>query len=319
MRRTFANIITVILAIALVFTLLPTSALADNQEQLQAETISLQVQSVDPAKANDAAGKFTDALSKFSQDTSKMGAVSSFLTRFGGLTSAASGAIGILQIIGIVKDPTQEALAKILDSVNNMKLQLDQIDKKIDVIHQELINVAVSQQEINRNNKATTMLHYWDEFNTHYCEPLNDKMNEYQGLINAGIKKWWETSSHDGIWVLYANVDNTPSLTYAKTPYAQGKPTEADNGESVLADVSFGVPSSCLPNTASIPFDVRIPDVHQVRGSRELAPTRCDRRLLPIMERLVARKEDRESQGVRSGYPQHADLQDVVPGDERQR
>ncbi|MBP3884077.1 MAG: hypothetical protein J6D54_03960 [Olsenella sp.] len=256
MRRTFANIITVILAIALVFTLLPTSALADNQEQLQAETISLQVQSVDPAKANDAAGKFTDALSKFSQDTSKMGAVSSFLTRFGGLTSAASGAIGILQIIGIVKDPTQEALAKILDSVNNMKLQLDQIDKKIDVIHQELINVAVSQQEINRNNKATTMLHYWDEFNTHYCEPLNDKMNEYQGLINAGIKKWWETSSHDGIWVLYANVDNTPSLTYAKTPYAQGKPTEADNGESVLADVSFGVPSSCLPNTASIPFDV---------------------------------------------------------------
>ena len=261
MKRAFNKIGTVVLAMVLVFTLSPASALADDQGQLQAgtaplQTQSLQTQAVDPAKANDAVGKFTDALSKFYTDTSEMSKVSSFLTRFGGLTSAASGAIGILQILGIVKDPTQVALAQILDAVNNMKLQLNQIDKKLDVIHQELINIAVSQQEINRNNKATTMLHYWNEFNTHYCEPLNNKMAEYQGLVNAGIKKWWGASSHDGIWVLYAKVDKAPSLTYAKAPYEQGKPKKADNGESVLADASFGVPASLLPKTASIPFDV---------------------------------------------------------------
>lgn len=263
MKKLSSKIGAVMLATILVFTLSPASALADDQGQLQAGTVSMQAQdvsmeaqAVDPAKANDAVGKFTDALSKFYTDTSKMSNVSSFLTRFGGLTSAASGAIGILQILGIVKDPTQVALAQILDAVNNMKLQLDQIDKKLDVIHQELINIAVSQEEINRNNKATTMLHYWNEFNTNYCEPLNNKMNEYQGLVNAGIKKWWEASSHDGIWVLYAKADNAPSLTYAKGTYVQGKPTKADNGESVLADDSFGVPTSVLPNTASTSFDV---------------------------------------------------------------
>ena len=263
MKRAFNKIGTVVLAMVLVFTLSPASALADDQGQLQAGTVSMQAQdvsmeaqAVDPAKANDAVGKFTDALSKFYTDTSEMSKVSSFLTRFGGLTSAASGAIGILQILGIVKDPTQVALAQILDAVNNMKLQLNQIDKKLDVIHQELINIAVSQQEIDRNNKATTMLHYWNEFNTNYCEPLNDKMSQYEGYVNAGIKKWWESSSHDGIWVLYTKADNAPSLTYAKGTYKQGKPTKADNGESVLADDSFGVPAEYLPNTASIPFDV---------------------------------------------------------------
>ena len=263
MKRILAKIGTVVLAMVLVFALSPASALADDQGQLQAGTVSMQAQdvsmeaqAVDPAKANDAVGKFTDALSKFYTDTSEMSKVSSFLTRFGGLTSAASGAIGILQILGIVKDPTQVALAQILDAVNNMKLQLNQIDKKLDVIHQELINIAVSQQEIDRNNKATTMLHYWNEFNTNYCEPLNDKMSQYEGYVNAGIKKWWESSSHDGIWVLYTKADNAPSLTYAKGTYKQGKPTKADNGESVLADDSFGVPAEYLPNTASISFDV---------------------------------------------------------------
>ncbi len=272
MKKLFSKAGTMLLAALLVFALSPASALADNQEQLQSTRLPVQAQSddtmqaqsdasmqaqvADAAKATEAVGKFTDALSKFYQDTSKMGNVASFLTRFGGLTSAASGAIGILQMIGIVKDPTMQAIEKVLDAVNNMKLQLDQIDKKIDVIHKELINIAVSQQEIERNNKATTMLHYWNEFNTNYCEPLNNKMNEYQGLINAGIKKWWETASHEGIWVLYATADNAPQLTYAKAPYAQGKPTTADNGEGVLADVSFGVPSEWLPNTAATAFDV---------------------------------------------------------------
>jgi len=256
MKKTLAKTGTIMLALILVFTLSPAAALADNHEQLQAERLSAQAQSVNPAKATEAAGKFTEALSKFFTDTSKMSTVSSFLTRFGGLTSAASGVVGVLQIMGIVKDPTMEALGKILDAVNNMKLQLDQIDSKLDVIHQELINVAVSQQEIDRNNKATTMLHYWNEFDTNYCEPLNNKISEYQGLVNTGIKQWWESSSHDGIRVLYANVNNAPSLTYAKAAYKQGTPAKADNGESVLADASFGVPASCLPDTTATPFDV---------------------------------------------------------------
>ena len=255
MKKPFSKMGAILLAVVLVFALVPTPALATSQEQLQSAEVSLQAQSVDPEKVNSAVAKFTDALSKFYYDTSKMSEISSFLTRFGGLTSAASGVIGVLQMLGLMK--TQTAMDKILDAVNNMKLQLDQIDKKIDVLHQELINIAVSQKEKERNDKATAMLHQWNEFNTNYCEPLSDKMNEYQGLVNAGIKKWWETtSSHDGIWVLYANVDNVPSLTYAKAPYAQGKQTKADNGESVLADASFGVPASLLPNTASVPFDV---------------------------------------------------------------
>ena len=156
MKKLSSKIGAVMLATILVFTLSPASALADDQGQLQAGTVSMQAQdvsmeaqAVDPAKANDAVGKFTDALSKFYTDTSEMSKVSSFLTRFGGLTSAASGAIGILQILGIVKDPTQVALAQILDAVNNMKLQLNQRMRA--VIVQKTIQTGHTDQETCQN------------------------------------------------------------------------------------------------------------------------------------------------------------------------
>lgn len=249
--------LSVFLTLALVFTELPVAAFAEEgySPDLADET-QIEAQAVNPAKVTEAVNKFTDALSKFYADTSKMSEVSSFLTRFGGLSSAASGVVGVLQMTGVLKDPTMQALGEILDAVHNMQTQLTQIDAKLDVIQKDLVNVAVSQQEISRNEKASDMLHYWNAFNTSYVEPLEDKMNEYPGLINGGIKQWWETSSHDGIRVVYTDINGSPALTYTKGTYAQGAPTKADNGEAVNADASFGVPAAFVPDTASITFDI---------------------------------------------------------------
>ncbi len=230
---------------------------ADNQDvPEQVAENQFTEQAVNPVRVNEAVSKFTDALSKFFADTSQMSNVSSFLTRFGGLTSAASGVIGILQIVGIVKDPTLQAIGKVLDAVQNMQTQLNQMDSKLNAIQVDLARIAAAQQEISRNNKADEMLHYWQSFNTNYCEPLEDKLAEYKGMINAGIKDWWESGSYDGIRALYTVQNKKNVLTYAKGAYSQGFPTTADNGETVNKDASFGVPASMLPDIASYDFNV---------------------------------------------------------------
>lgn len=211
-------------------------------------------------KIADAVDKFAEAMSKFAQDTSEMSKLSSFLTRFGGLTSAASGVVGILQMSGIIQDPNLAKLSEILDRVKDIQTQLKEMDAKLDDIRQELVNIEVSIDEKDRNNNAKAMLKNWSDFNTYYCEPLDDLMKIYEGKINGGIKAWWEKGPKDGVRVVYALVKDEKGQTVQELTYTSESsakvPAAADNGEAIAAELSFGVPVSLLPNTRSIAFSV---------------------------------------------------------------
>ena len=212
---------------------------------------------VTPSNVNEAVGKFTDSMSKFCADTSKMTGFQSFLTRLGGVSAGVNGVIGILQMAGIIKDPMKVNIGKILDEVHSIQTQLNQMDVKIDNINHQLIDIASVQVEKDRTSKATAMLGYWRDFKRDYMEPLDDMINEYEGLVNSGIRSWWRTSSHEGVRVNYTIVDgNVPNLTYKYGSYSEGLPAEADNGEEVAADYSFGVPADIIPNTSSIKFNI---------------------------------------------------------------
>ncbi|MBQ9015586.1 MAG: fibronectin type III domain-containing protein [Firmicutes bacterium] len=189
--------------------------------------------------------------------------MSSFLTRFGGVTAAASGVIGILQMSGIIKDPTQVALGEILQTVKDIQTQLNEMDQKLDDINKQLVSIAVRQEEKDRNNKATTMLKYWRDFNTQYSEPLDNKINEYKGKINEGIRAWWKESSHDGVRLLYTDggvkkdtIIDGYILTYSRNAYNDGFPDVSDNGDVVSRVFSIGVPGEWIPDTANMTFNI---------------------------------------------------------------
>ena len=77
---------------------------------------------VTPSQVNDAISKFVDAIGKFAaKDASEnIGKIANFCNRLGGLTSVASGIIGVLQMIGVIKDPVLTMLGKILDAVKDV-------------------------------------------------------------------------------------------------------------------------------------------------------------------------------------------------------
>ena len=157
---------------------------------------------LDPNAVNNAVNSFALAISKFSSTSANVSAIVNFCNRLSGLSSAASGVIGILQMIGIIKDPTAVKLSQILNTVKDVQTELSNMNNTLKQITQDLLNIQTAQQEIARKNKAMTMSTNWNNFNTNYTEKLKSYVDQYQAYLNSGIKKWWEQASHEGVYVL---------------------------------------------------------------------------------------------------------------------
>ena len=258
MRKRIRKAISTILAAVMMFTAVPALSMPEGLGAYgEAKEESLLKASPAPDRVAEAIEKFAYAASKFAEDTSELSELSAFLTRFGGVTSAAAGAVGILQMAGIIKDPTKEALGEIIDDLHDIQDQLKQMDNKLTVLRQELVAIAVAQEEKDRNNKTLTMLTNWSDFNTHYCEPLDKMIKEYQGKIDVGIEGWWKNSPKEGVRVLYTlSEEGEPLLTYSRNSYEEGFPETADNGEKVAQDHSFGVPGELIPDTSKLTFNI---------------------------------------------------------------
>ena len=215
---------------------------------------------VTPQQVNDAVDKFSSAIGKFAaKDASEnIGKIANFCNRLGGITSVASGVIGVLQMTGIIKDPTVQMLGQILDAVKDVQTTLDNMNHTLNQIAQDLINIQIAQQEISRNNNATTMSTNWNNFNTNYTEKLANYVVAYQAKINSGIQAWWNQTSHDGVYVLMTKkYTEEGALTYSKQNYSAGLPATSDiNNETVNKEWSIGIPSAYMPNTSATTFNV---------------------------------------------------------------
>lgn len=213
---------------------------------------------VKPDKLNDAVGKFADAAVKFTQNFQQgTSAITSFCTRLGGLSSAAAGIIGILQMTGVIKDPTIEMLKEIISILQDMQRTLSEINSKLDDVLARLEKIEIEQKIIDRATNARDMSKNWNDFNTHYTNPLNDKISEYESYINQGIAAWWNKSSHESVRVLVTYASPTSvTQTYSTKSYSEGFPDKADNGEEVVVMWSIGIPAEYIPNTSAIRFDI---------------------------------------------------------------
>ena len=108
MKHAFKKTVSMILAVMMIVTALPVYSLTYSYSDA-----GIAAQASKPEKVTDAVSKFTESMTKFSTDVSEMSVMMGSLTRFGGVASMASGVVSVLQIAGIIKDPTMEALAQI--------------------------------------------------------------------------------------------------------------------------------------------------------------------------------------------------------------
>ncbi|MBR3262223.1 MAG: hypothetical protein IKF93_03825 [Lachnospiraceae bacterium] len=211
---------------------------------------------VSPEQVNNAIAAYAKAIGDLAKDVSDVSTLEAVMTRLGGLTSLAGGGIAVLKMMGIIKDPTTAMLTKILGEIVSIQQSLVVMDQKLDALAQQLIDIAVDQKEIDRQNTARQLLSYWRDFKHNYVEPLQLYAEEYQGIINNALKNWWESESHDGIRVLYTNYKDEIVLTYSRSKYDAGFPTTADNGETVLPESSFGLPAEYMPQTSQTEFHI---------------------------------------------------------------
>lgn len=263
MKKTSRRIVSAGLAVMMAFTLIPVYSAVGHHpggDRPQPVSAGVAYAAQKPADMAEATEKFTGALSKFIEDTSKMSEIGEMLTRFGGVASMASGVISILQFAGVIRDPAMVALGQILDGMKNMQDQLKLMDQKLDGIANDLITIQANQEIKDRAANARTLLVSWRTFNTQYQEPLDDQIDEYEAMINQGIKDWWGQKNHGSLRVLYTRkplAGKGPDLTFSKAAYGKDFPKSSDNGEPVDSNLSFGLPAAYLPVTTALgEFDV---------------------------------------------------------------
>jgi len=240
-----------------------------NQTDVQAETPKagqevkkksapkVKAYDVEAEDVNDALGKFADSLEKFGEAGGGQDLAAGFkwLSRIGGIASGLSGAAGgciaILQMVGVIEDPTAKSLATILTEVHNIQDKLTEMDTKLDSISGELVKVASSIDEKDRQNKAALLLQNWMEFNTNYAEKMKDLREKYEGYILEGVGDWWKEDHKNGgdVYLLYTRLeDNTAALTFSNE---EGIPEYADNGEVIDRTLCIGIPAECMPETGN--------------------------------------------------------------------
>lgn len=271
MEKTIRQYVSMVLVVMMVFAAIPVSSFAKASDpEIQLAESEIPRVKVNPDNVNNVIAKFTESLSKLSADTSELSKMQGFLTRLGGLTSAAAGVIGVLLLSGVIKDPVMSTLGQVLDKTKDIQTEVKILDSKIDGIYEKLDSIAVSNEEKARNSNAKDMQGYWNSFNTDYTEKLDDLINIYQGKITEGIKAWWESDANEGVWVLYTAIpagsdtedDSSPAqeteyvLTYSNKSYSEGLPEDADNEELVEKDKSFGIPEKFIPETKTKKFNI---------------------------------------------------------------
>lgn len=256
MKKSFSKVLKQFLCFILVTslsigTLLGISAQktsAKNQAPLIISELQLETSPKDLSDATDA---FARALENIVH-SGELSGITQMLARFSGALSAVSGCISILEMMGVIKDPTEEKLSEILDTVKDMQTTLSQMDAKLDQIIKDIQAIAVDIKETARADKADTLLKNWIDFRTNYIEPLNTYADQYSDKLALACMNWWESATKADLTLLYATVDDKLLATFSTSDGvpASGK---ADNEEDIAEWML--IPAAMLTESTKAAWD----------------------------------------------------------------
>ncbi len=168
------------------------------------------------------------------------------------LAGFAGAGVAILQMSGLIEDPTAKMLNQIMAEIGNVQDQLQVINTKLDDISEQLIDISADKEETKRQQKAQTMLTKWTDFNKAYIKNMANLQVKYKGYVNKGVGEWWkEDHSAEGTkYLLYTHLasGNSPALTFSRVD-PNTFPEKSDSGEVVDKSLSIGIPAECMPET----------------------------------------------------------------------
>ena len=227
---------------------------------------SARAESPSPSQINKATSEFIKCLNALTNDDTGLEGI---LTRFGGITSGASCAIAILKMTGIIK--TESSEQKIMDALSGIKSQLGDIQANLNKMEKELETIQVRQEEIDRRNKASSMLTKWQKFVVDYLDKLETANNEYNDAIHYALKAWWQDAHNESVWVIYTNAEDTSgqkkrSVTFSKASAGAERPGAADNNEEITE--YFRIPKEAFDGLPAFDINTYRTSFAQSLGSK---------------------------------------------------
>ena len=228
------------------------------------DKISLQDEDVDyekptPDRVAEAIEKFSEAALHFAEIAEGAGKLSKVIAAGGGLAAIPGGTVAVLQLIGVVDDPTEKALSTIISKIDGVESTLNNMSSTLNQISNDLADMSADAKERDRQNKASESLRQYQDFRNTQVKELNTLIGEYQGKITAATRQWWENDGKKGILVLYAedtSSKHTEGEIVSGYHYYESKeplpvsindlPKESDSGSKVILDKSYYVPSESV-------------------------------------------------------------------------
>ena len=111
----------------------------------------------------------------------------------GTILGVINGSVAFMKLIGVMKDPTAEALANIQRQLEVISEKMNQMDRKLNQITDSMTRIEAKQDFYARQDSAEKLHIVWTNFTQNYMEnTLNRSMTEYESMILDGLKAWME-------------------------------------------------------------------------------------------------------------------------------
>ena len=120
-----------------------------------------------------------------------------FETAFSGIGYVQSG-ITFLKLIGVMKDPTREALANIQRQLTAITDRLAIMDAKLDTIIKKMEEIRAEQDFIERTEAARDYREYYRKFKLNYVtNSLQKLITQFEAMQINSIREWYNAESID--------------------------------------------------------------------------------------------------------------------------
>ncbi len=237
------KLISLLLILVLLFSITANSVCAAGFDNLSIETVTTSINAVTRAVNN-------RNLPNASGITAAFNTMFSVGTKISTVLGIVNGSVAFLKLIGVMKDPTEQALAHIQDQLNTIDEKLTVMDEKLNNITGMLTEILASTQFNNRAETASDMRKNWRGFADDHMENGMDMLMEHYSAMEAGGLYDWCVND-DASDRNKNGVDNR-SITVVYLPDKDGKDAPAyfignEVPEEYINEKYFTFKESVLP------------------------------------------------------------------------
>lgn len=251
---------------------MPVSAL-DGETEQYAEEFAVAVMQNDGLLGKTDYSKYIKTFEKVNNVLGKFSSTKEYAKVFAKLIKYANSANSILGVISSLYEKlhgggngateTPVTLETLYDGIQEIQASLSQVNRKLDDITYEILNMEISQEEHNRANIASSESSNLNVFSANHCKPLDTYVEKYQTELDRAFKKWYTDPSVRGdnadVVLLHAIItDSDGNKSQSLLMSDAANPTgvvETDTGIDADPTLTVIIPAEALENLPSYNID----------------------------------------------------------------